>query len=79
MHTTPTDDQQVSVIPIALLTCSLIGLFFLLVSWIAGGQSFFESLYGYYTLITLTAGVVAGLVGRKFVERGAAGARVSPA
>ena len=63
--TTPTlpVEKTVSAIPLGLLICSSMGLFFLLVSWAAGGQSFFEGLYGYYTLGTLVAGLVAGLAG----------------
>lgn len=60
--TKPTQ-PTVSAIPLGLLICSTMGLFFLLVAWAAGGQAFYESLYGHYTLWTLVAGLVAGLVG----------------
>lgn len=62
-------DAPVSVIPFGLLVCSSLGLFFFVVSWVAGGHSFFESLYGYYTLGTLMAGFVAGLVGKAALDR----------
>lgn len=64
--TTPTlpAAKTVSAIPLGLLIWSSTGLFFLLASWMAGGQSFFEGLYGYYTLGTLVVGLVAGLAGR---------------
>lgn len=61
--TKPTQ-PTVSAIPLALLICSTMGLFFLLVSWMAGGHAFYESLYGHYTLGTLVAGLVAGLIGK---------------
>ena len=70
-------DQQVSIIPLALLVCSSIGLFFLLVSWAAGGQTFFEGLYGYTTLGVLVAGFIAGLIGMKVSGGIAASPRMS--
>lgn len=71
-------NAQASVLPLALLVCCSIGLFFLLVSWAAGGQTFFESLYGYQTLGALLAGLIAGAVGtRRFDANGAAAQRVS--
>lgn len=70
-------ESQASVIPFGLLVCCSIGLFFLLVSWVAGGQAFFESLYGYQTLGALVAGVIAGAIGVKRFEANAAAQRVS--
>lgn len=71
-------NAQASVLPLALLVCCSIGLFFLLVSWAAGGQTFFESLYGYQTLGALLAGLIAGAVGtRRFDANGATAQRVS--
>lgn len=71
------NNTPASIIPLALLVCCSIGLFFLLVSWMAGGQTFFESLYGYQTLGALVAGMIAGLIGMKRFETSAAAQRVS--
>lgn len=68
-HAVSPTDVPVSVIPFGLLVCSSLGLFFFVVSWVAGGNSFFESLYGYYTLGTLIAGFVAGLIGKTTLDR----------
>ncbi len=70
-------EPQASIVPLALLVCCSISLFFLLVSWAAGGQTFFESLYGYQTLGALVAGIIAGLIGMKRFETSAAAQRVS--
>lgn len=68
-HAVSPTDAPISVIPLGLLVCSSLGLFFFAVSWAAGGNSFFESLYGYYTLGTLIAGFVAGFVGKTALDR----------
>lgn len=70
--------QSVSAIPLGLLICSTMGLFFLLVSWAAGGQAFYESLYGHYTLWTLIAGLAAGLVGKSLSGSSGNGHRLHP-
>ena len=47
---------------LALLTACPIALFFLLVSWVAGGSAFKDSIFGNYALAFLFAGIAAGLV-----------------
>ncbi len=47
---------------LALLTTCPLALFFLLVSWIAGGSAFKDSIFGNYALAFLLLGVAAGLV-----------------
>lgn len=71
------NNTPASIVPLTLVVCSSIGLFFLLVSWVAGGQTFFESLYGYHTLGALVGGMIAGLIGMKRFETSAAAQRVS--
>lgn len=72
-------NTQASVLPLALLVCCSIGLFFLLVSWAAGGQTFFESLYGYQTLGVLLAGLITGAIGKRFGASATEAQRVSHA
>lgn len=46
--------------PVALMVWSGIALFFLLVSWAAGGDKFKDSIYGNYGLVVMVAGLVVG-------------------
>ena len=47
---------------LALLTTCPLALFFLLVSWVAGGSAFKDSIFGDYALTFLLLGIGAGLV-----------------
>lgn len=47
---------------LALLTTCPLALFFLLVSWVAGGNAFKDSIFGDDALVFLLAGIMAGLV-----------------
>lgn len=46
--------------PLALMVWSSIALFFLLVSWAAGGDKFKDSIYGDYGLVAMLIGLLTG-------------------
>lgn len=52
--------DQFFLMGIGLATSSLMALFFLGISWVIGGDAFFESLYGKQTMLALLISTGAG-------------------